>query len=158
MIIYFPVCPQVINCNKSVCTMQITDTTGSHQFPAMQRLNISRAHAFILVYSVTSRQSLTELGPILQNILEVRNGSAEGIPIMLAGNKCDETENREVNRSEGEEQAKKWRCNFTETSAKTNFNVKELFRSCSRWRRTGTLPWIARTSPRRDPSGWRRSV
>jgi GTPase SAR1 family protein len=93
----------------------------------MQRLNISRAHAFILVYSVTSRQSLTELGPILQNILEVRNGSTEGIPIMLAGNKCDETENREVNRSEGEEQARKWRCNFTETSAKTNYNVKELF-------------------------------
>lgn len=55
---------QVISCNKNICTLQITDTTGSHQFPAMQRLSISKGHAFILVYSCTSRQSLEELRPI----------------------------------------------------------------------------------------------
>jgi GTPase SAR1 family protein len=49
-----------------VCTLQITDTTGSHQFPAMQRLNISQGHAFILVFSITNRQSLEELKPIYQ--------------------------------------------------------------------------------------------
>ena len=52
---------QVISCNKNICTLQITDTTGSHQFPAMQRLSISKGHAFVLVYSITSRQSLQEL-------------------------------------------------------------------------------------------------
>lgn len=59
---------QVISCDKSVCTLQITDTTGSHQFPAMQRLSISKGHAFILVYSITSRQSLEELRPIYQQV------------------------------------------------------------------------------------------
>ncbi|MBN3316386.1 DIRA2 protein, partial [Atractosteus spatula] len=116
---------QVISCDKSVCTLQITDTTGSHQFPAMQRLSISKGHAFILVYSITSRQSLEELKPIYQQVLQIK-GSVENIPVMLVGNKCDETQ-REVETKEGEAQAAAWKCAFMETSAKMNYNVKELF-------------------------------
>lgn len=117
---------QVISCDKSICTLQITDTTGSHQFPAMQRLSISKGHAFILVYSITSRQSLEELKPIYEQICQIK-GDIESIPIMLVGNKNDENQNREVESSEGEAMAKKWKCAFMETSAKTNHNVKELF-------------------------------
>ncbi|ROT63158.1 putative GTP-binding protein Di-Ras2 [Penaeus vannamei] len=117
---------QVISCNKNICTLQITDTTGSHQFPAMQRLSISKGHAFILVYSITSRQSLEELRPIWEVIREIKGNEME-FPIMLVGNKCDESDAREVQSSYGEAQAKAWKCNFMETSAKTNHNVKELF-------------------------------
>lgn len=117
---------QVISCNKQVCTLQITDTTGSHQFPAMQRLSISKGHAFILVYSITSRQSLEELKPIFEEITEIKGTDIEGIPIMLVGNKCDEV-NREVGTAEGAAIAKRWNCAHLETSAKTNYNVKELF-------------------------------
>ena len=63
---------QVISSNKKeICTLQITDTTGSHQFPAMQRLSISKGHAFILVFSIASRQSLEELKSILELVNEV---------------------------------------------------------------------------------------
>ncbi|KAE8633358.1 hypothetical protein XENTR_v10001860 [Xenopus tropicalis] len=117
---------QVISCDKSICTLQITDTTGSHQFPAMQRLSISKGHAFILVYSITSRQSLEELKPIYEQICQIK-GDVESIPIMLVGNKSDESQNRELDSSEGEAMAKKWKCAFMETSAKMNHNVKELF-------------------------------
>ncbi|KAM9098964.1 GTP-binding protein Di-Ras2 [Sminthopsis crassicaudata] len=117
---------QVISCDKSICTLQITDTTGSHQFPAMQRLSISKGHAFILVYSITSQQSLEELKPIYEQICQIK-GDVENIPIMLVGNKNDESPNREVRSSEGEALAKKWKCAFMETSAKMNHNVKELF-------------------------------
>ncbi len=116
---------QVISCDKSVCTLQITDTTGSHQFPAMQRLSISKGHAFILVYSITSKQSLEELKPIYQQILAIK-GNIENIPIMLVGNKSDETQ-REVKTEDGESQSTIWKCAFMETSAKTNHNVTELF-------------------------------
>ena len=117
---------QVISCNKQVCTLQITDTTGSHQFPAMQRLSISKGHAFILVYSITSRQSLEELRPIFAEILDIK-GDVETIPVMLVGNKCDESSGREVTLTSGQALAKQWNCAFMETSAKTSHNVKELF-------------------------------
>lgn len=125
--------------------MQITDTTGSHQFPAMQRLSISKGHAFILVYSVSSRQSLEELKPIWELIREIKGPDLSQIPIMLVGNKCDESpELREVclvcfvvlwtilfgikvSTSEGQAQAANWGISFMETSAKTNHNVKQLF-------------------------------
>ncbi|XP_035215256.1 GTP-binding protein Di-Ras2-like, partial [Stegodyphus dumicola] len=116
----------VITCNRNIYTLQITDTTGSHQFPAMQRLNISKGHAFILVYAITSKQSLEELTPIYSLIREVK-GSLEGIPMMLVGNKSDEEEAREVSYQDGMAQAHKWNCNFMETSAKNNTNVKEMF-------------------------------
>lgn len=108
--------------------MQITDTTGSHQFPAMQRLNISKGHAFILVYSVTSSQSLAELASIFDVIREVKGSDLEAAPLMLVGNKCDEPEgDRQVTNEQGQQWAKKWGCGFMETSAKTNENVKEMF-------------------------------
>jgi len=131
---------QVISCNKNICTLQITDTTGSHQFPAMQRLSISKGHAFVLVYSITSRQSLEELRPIFEVIREVK-GSQEDvdIPVMLVGNKCDENENREVTHSEGDDQSKRWRCCFLETSAKNNTNVKELFQELLSMDKTRTM-------------------
>lgn len=118
---------QVISCNKNICTLQITDTTGSHQFPAMQRLSISKGHAFILVYSITSRQSIDELRPIYDVITEVKGKELDNIPIMLVGNKCDEENNREVHNQYGKSNAEAWKCNFMETSAKNNVNVKELF-------------------------------
>ncbi|RWS31293.1 GTP-binding protein Di-Ras2-like protein [Leptotrombidium deliense] len=119
---------QVISCNKNICTLQITDTTGSHQFPAMQRLNISKGHAFMLVYSITSKQSLEEVLPIFNLIKEVK-GSEESIPIILIGNKCDEEAMREVKTDYAQDCVNKVfkGCGFMETSAKTNNNVKEAF-------------------------------
>ncbi len=56
-----------------------------------------------------------------------QKGSLENVPLMLVGNKCDETDARELTAKEGEEQARQWSSHFMETSAKTNYNVKELF-------------------------------
>ena len=85
----------MISCDSNVCTLQVTDTAGSHQFPAMQRLSISRGHAFILIYSISSRSSFTELLPIYQDIKEIKGADLPNVPMMLVGNKCDDA-HREV--------------------------------------------------------------
>jgi len=46
---------------------------------------------------------------------------------MLVGNKCDKTYEREVSREEGAALARKFGCEFLETSAKTAQNVERLF-------------------------------
>ncbi|KAF1766032.1 hypothetical protein GCK72_005987 [Caenorhabditis remanei] len=119
---------QVISCNqKNVCTLQITDTTGSHQFPAMQRLSISKGNAFILIYSVTNKQSFAELPPIVEMMKEVKGNAIAETPIMLVGNKKDEESKREVSTAGGQKIATAWGCGFIETSAKNNENITELF-------------------------------
>uniref|UniRef100_A0A670ZT86 Uncharacterized protein n=1 Tax=Pseudonaja textilis TaxID=8673 RepID=A0A670ZT86_PSETE len=94
---------QVISCNKNI---QIRDTTGSHRFLAMKRLTISKAYAFMLVYSVTSKQSVEDLQPIYEKICQIK-----GISWILSG--CLTL-------------AMKWKCSFMETSAKMNYNVQEF--------------------------------
>ncbi len=118
---------KVISSNNSICTLHITDTTGSHQFPAMQRLSISKGNAFVLVFSVISRQSLEELKTILETVNDVK-GNLDGIPMMLVGNKSDEdASKREVNKKTGEALQQMWKCKYIETSAKEGTNVNELF-------------------------------
>jgi len=94
----------------------------------MQRLNITKGHAFMLVYSITSKQSLEELIPIYRQIVEVKAGE-ENLPIMLVGNKCDEDNQRDVNTEYANEMVSKILkgCGFIETSAKTGQNVQEAF-------------------------------
>uniref|UniRef100_A0A665TMA3 RAB41, member RAS oncogene family n=1 Tax=Echeneis naucrates TaxID=173247 RepID=A0A665TMA3_ECHNA len=48
--------------------------------------------------------------------------------IMLVGNKTDLADKRQVSVEEGEQRAKELNVMFIETSAKTGYNVKQLFR------------------------------
>lgn len=85
-------------------------------------------HAFILVYSVCSKQSLEELRPIWALIKQLKGQEIAQIPVMLVGNKCDEsTTLREVPELDGKAEATSWSVSFMETSAKNNINVTELF-------------------------------
>ncbi|CAG8687548.1 20952_t:CDS:2, partial [Cetraspora pellucida] len=53
----------------------------------------------------------------------------EPIPMILVGNKCDQRTMREVSREEGMNMARRLKCDFIESSAKTAVNVERTFYS-----------------------------
>ena len=80
---------------------------------------------FICVYAVTSRSAFDEITSFREQILRVKD--EDKVPMVLAGNKCDLEEERQVTTVEGQDLAKSFGCPFYETSAKARINVEEAF-------------------------------
>src|SRR4051812_26300736 len=93
---------------------------------------------FLCVYSVTDEQSFNEVRSLHDHILRLKD--VESVPFVLAGNKCDLNNVREVPQEKGEALAKEWNCKFLETSAKSGINVIEIFhelvREVKEWKKT----------------------
>lgn len=54
-------------------------------------------------------------------------GNIRTAPIILVGNKNDDTAEREVSTQDGWALAKEWACEFMEVSAKRGTNVEQAF-------------------------------
>ena len=108
------------------CFVEIIDTAGTKQFSAMRDLYIREGQGFILVYSITSRESLEDVQRIRDQILKIKR--CKDIPIVLVGNKNDLSGERVVSRYEGTSMATVFNnCSFMESSAKSAHNVNEIF-------------------------------
>lgn len=80
---------------------------------------------FLLVYNITSRPTFEEVLVLHEKILRTKD--TDKVPMVLAGNKCDLKDERQVEYNEGLELAKKWGCQFFETSAKIKLNNEACF-------------------------------
>lgn len=85
---------------------------------------VSEGEAFVLAYSVTSRQTFEQLEVLRQAIIRLKG---ENAIFVVVGNKSDLQEGREVPLEEGRSYADSCGCKFLETSAKARDNVDELF-------------------------------
>ncbi|CAF0831791.1 unnamed protein product [Brachionus calyciflorus] len=106
--------------------LEILDTAGTEQFASMRDLYIKNGQGFIIVYSLTSKQSFNDSKLIREQILRVKG--TEKVPIVLAANKCDIVgPQREVTTEEGFNLANEWCVPYIETSAKNSTIVNCLF-------------------------------
>jgi len=107
------------------CLIDILDTAGQEEYFLMREHYMSISQGFILVYSITSKDSFEELNIFRNQICKVKDEI--NIPIVIAGNKCDMENFREVSTIKGKELSLKYGYPFFETSALTRFNVDEIF-------------------------------
>ncbi|XP_055842043.1 ras-related protein Rab-18 [Episyrphus balteatus] len=103
--------------------LAIWDTAGAERFRSLTPSFYRNAKCAILVYDITSRESLQKLESWL---LELENYSNNrNVPTMVVGNKIDME--RAITREEGLKFARKHRSLFLETSAKNNVSVADVF-------------------------------
>ncbi|KAL7619896.1 hypothetical protein AAE478_010443 [Parahypoxylon ruwenzoriense] len=138
--------------------LSLTDTAGQEEYRGMWASSNLGADAFLMVYDITSRDSVDALDYFndlidmeaetrLDNAARARRaglgpggtrggsfgaGAGSGgrtIPPVkiVAGNKCDLQESRQVPAAQGLEWARKRGCGFMETSARLEVNIEETF-------------------------------
>ncbi|KAH7362145.1 ras small GTPase, ras subfamily [Plectosphaerella cucumerina] len=135
--------------------LSLTDTAGQEEYRGMWASSNLGADAFLLVYDITSNDSLESLqyfNDLIDMEAETRVDNAErarragltpsysqsafgggsGAKVVppvkiVAGNKCDLQESRQVPAAAGLEWARKRGCGFMETSARNEVNIEETF-------------------------------
>jgi len=101
----------------------IWDVAGQKFFQRVRKHYYQQAHAAFIMYDVTNRQSFESVDMWYNDV----RAELPTIPFVIIGNKIDLKDKRVVTSEEGREKAKKFKCAFMETSAKTGENVMDTF-------------------------------
>ncbi|MBN3304976.1 RAB15 protein, partial [Amia calva] len=104
--------------------IQIWDTAGQERYQTITKQYYRRAQGIFLVYDITSERSFQH---IMKWVSDVDEYAPEKVQKILIGNKSDEEEKRQVATEQGDKLAKTYGMDFFETSACTNYNIKESF-------------------------------
>ena len=115
---------KIINVEDKSVKLQIWDTAGEERFRNIAKNYFHTSDGFLLVYDISCRDSFEKLNFWLE---QIKLNAPENTKCIVAGNKCDLEEKREVNKNEGEDFSKENNINFFETSAKEGINVNEIF-------------------------------
>uniref|UniRef100_A0A672NWN8 Ras-related protein Rab-6B-like n=1 Tax=Sinocyclocheilus grahami TaxID=75366 RepID=A0A672NWN8_SINGR len=105
--------------------LQLWDTAGQERFRSLIPSYIRDSAAAVVVYDIANLNSFQQTSKWID---DVRTERGSDVIIMLVGNKTDLADKRQVSVEEGEQRAKELNVMFIETSAKTGYNVKQLFR------------------------------
>jgi len=119
---------KTFECDGENYILEILDTAGTEQFSSMRDLYMKDGQGFVLVYSITAQSTLISLEDFYKQILKVKDLSpGSSVPMVVAGNKCDLEQDREVKLDEAESIARRLgNALHMQTSAKTGQNIEEV--------------------------------
>jgi GTPase KRas len=101
------------------------EMTPTSSLRAMREQWYRHGDGFILVFSITSRESFEEMIEMHKSIL--RSKDKDQVPIVMVANKSDLEYQREVGKHESRALARQLQCPFVEASAKEGINVDVAF-------------------------------
>ena len=104
-------------------SLQIWDTAGQELYRSLSRSYYREAIGVFLVFSFDSHPSFEHLNEWINDVKTLCHPKAI---IFLVGNKNDLVEERQVTTTEAEQFAEAHGLEFFETSAKNNYNIKEM--------------------------------
>jgi Ras-related protein Rab-6A len=105
--------------------LQLWDTAGQERFRSLIPSYIRDSSVAVVVYDITNKASFSNCDKWIEDVRAERGSE---VVVMLVGNKTDLNDKRQVTTEEGEAKAKKLNVLFIETSAKSNHNIKQMFR------------------------------
>ena len=103
--------------------LQLWDFSGQKKFRSLLKAYIKETRAILLVYNITDESSFLAVNDWIK---EIKKYEVNPI-IVLVGQKCD-LENRIISEERGRELANELGVEFFEISAKSGYNVEELFK------------------------------
>ena len=101
--------------------IKILDTTGQENYRSVTSNSIKDMDGFLLFFNVTKKESFNSID-YWRGFINDNNLSKE---IILLANKIDESENREVKKTEAKEYAEKNNIKYIECSCKYSINIYE---------------------------------
>lgn len=102
----------------------IWDTAGQERFHALGPIYYRDADAALLVFDITDTDSFKRIQAWVR---ELRKMVGKDIQLSIAGNKLDLERQRVVTRQEATEYAESVGAHYSETSAKTNRGIDDVF-------------------------------
>lgn len=112
--------------DKSV-RLLLWDIGGQPQFQKLRTIYFKGSNGALGVFDLSSSQTLLKVPGWISSI---KKTVKKTIPMILLGNKADLE--REIDREEAEDLAKRLNCKYIETSAKTGENVEAAFETIAR--------------------------
>jgi len=120
------VVPEVFNMYGEIfnegLNITIIDTVGQERYRSLNDNHYKKAHAFLLFFDVTNRETFNDLDYHIEKIKN-NNNSTE---IILLGNKIDQNERRIVKKPEAKEKAEKLNIKYFEISCLLGINILEV--------------------------------
>ena len=107
-----------------LCQLELWDTAGQEAYKAVAKSYFRQAVGCVLVFDLTEQKSFDELQFWLSQFRQLASPNAV---ILLAGNKADLEDRRQVSADVAEQFAKDNLLSYTETSALNGQNIMEIF-------------------------------